>query len=206
MSAAADKASMRREMACLWAGVTPAWIESAGALVREALLERGEIRSARVVGAYLSIAREVPTRALIEALDARGQAVCVPRFDAAAGAYRPAPWRPGGPLGRGPHGALEPRGGGAVAGDDVDVWIVPGVAFDERGGRLGRGGGWFDRLLAASGAARVGIAFEFQIVGAVPADPWDAAVDVIVTERRTRTANSGRTRPREPAHTRERLP
>jgi len=65
--------------------------------------------------------------------------------------------------------------------------IVPGLLFDCRGNRLGRGGGWYDRLLSRIGvnAATAALAYEFQIIDEVPADDWDWPVDYIVTERRT---------------------
>lgn len=68
--------------------------------------------------------------------------------------------------------------------------IVPGVGFDLSGVRLGRGGGFYDRALAAlrrAGSVRaVGVAFECQIVSKLPHDPWDQGVDVVVSERRVR--------------------
>ena len=73
-----------------------------------------------------------------------------------------------------------------IALDRFDVVIVPGVAFDARGGRLGYGGGFYDRLLPAMPRAeRIAGAFELQIVAHVPAARHDVSVDWIVTERRT---------------------
>jgi 5-formyltetrahydrofolate cyclo-ligase len=68
------------------------------------------------------------------------------------------------------------------------VVLVPGVAFDEAGGRLGRGGGFYDRSLAALRATgsvyAVGLAYEAQMAARVPRDAWDEPVDVVATERR----------------------
>ena len=75
----------------------------------------------------------------------------------------------------------------AVAPGAVDWVLVPGVAFDPCGRRLGYGGGFYDRLLPlfAPGTARVAGAFDVQIVPRVPAAPHDLAVHTIVTETRT---------------------
>jgi 5-formyltetrahydrofolate cyclo-ligase len=64
--------------------------------------------------------------------------------------------------------------------------FVPGVAFDMQGNRLGRGRGWYDRLLQQAGerAAIVALAYEFQIVDAVPAGPGDQKVNYVITEKR----------------------
>ncbi len=66
----------------------------------------------------------------------------------------------------------------------VGLALVPGLAFDQGGGRLGRGGGHYDRLLARLRAdcLRVGVCFSGQLVARVPRDPWDQSVDVVATE------------------------
>ena len=68
--------------------------------------------------------------------------------------------------------------------DDVVVF-VPGVAFDVRGVRLGRGGGWYDRALATCPAAtRLGLGYDFQVLEQLPEDPWDVRMHAIVTDTR----------------------
>jgi 5-formyltetrahydrofolate cyclo-ligase len=90
-------------------------------------------------------------------------------------------------LERGPLGAWEPvrRRGHEVAAQDLTVVLVPGMAFAAAGGiRLGRGGGYFDRLLARPEvtARRVGVAFEMQVLEEVPREPHDACVQALATE------------------------
>jgi len=82
----------------------------------------------------------------------------------------------------GPRGVRQPEAIVPVPVGAVDLWIVPGVAFGRDGSRLGRGGGYYDRLLAQARGTVVGIAFDFQIFDRLPVDPWDRAVDRIVTE------------------------
>lgn len=105
-------------------------------------------------------------------------------FRSADGGLRPG-WR----------GLLEPAGERRV--DDrctTAVILVPGVAFDQRGARLGRGGGHYDRALAAlPRAIRVGLAFELQVIEEVPVDPWDQAMHYVVTEARVIVAPAGTT-------------
>jgi 5-formyltetrahydrofolate cyclo-ligase len=69
----------------------------------------------------------------------------------------------------------------------IDLIVTPGLAFDARGSRLGRGGGFYDRFLAEPQlvAARVGIALDEQIVDAVPTDSWDVSMHAVVTDTRT---------------------
>jgi len=74
-----------------------------------------------------------------------------------------------------------------VVGDIVDVVIVPGLAFTERGDRLGQGGGWYDRFLAGVRAdcVTIGVCFDEQVVAAIPVEPHDVPVDRVVTPTRT---------------------
>jgi len=68
--------------------------------------------------------------------------------------------------------------------DELDLIIVPGVAFDRAGGRVGRGGGFYDRLLPQYSALRAGICFDFQYLEAVPAEEHDIRMDWVVTDTR----------------------
>ena len=87
----------------------------------------------------------------------------------------------------GPWGIREPdpRRCPPVRPGDVDLVLVPGVAFDAGGGRLGYGGGYYDRLLGtcAEATTLVAAAFEVQMVERVPMGPGDRRVDLVVTER-----------------------
>lgn len=60
--------------------------------------------------------------------------------------------------------------------------VVPAVAYDRSGNRVGRGKGYYDRLLADSKARKVGVAYDFQVVDEIDADPHDVRVDVVITE------------------------
>lgn len=93
-----------------------------------------------------------------------------------------------GELKPGRYGILEPIGEKAMAKEDQErlVVFVPGLAFDSQGNRLGRGKGWYDRVLKllGDGPTFVALAYELQIVEQVPAKEWDRKVHHIITERR----------------------
>ena len=85
----------------------------------------------------------------------------------------------------GPHGILEPPAGTVIRPQDVRVWLMPGLAFTKDGGRLGYGGGWYDRLLAnvPKRIPKIGVAYAFQLVDALPSEPHDVRLtDVIFVE------------------------
>jgi 5-formyltetrahydrofolate cyclo-ligase len=81
-------------------------------------------------------------------------------------------------------GIPEPDRGTPRTPAEIGLIIVPGAVFDERGNRIGYGGGFYDRLLPSYGGPTVALAFELQIVPAVPVDPHDVPVKKIVTEKR----------------------
>ena len=66
---------------------------------------------------------------------------------------------------------------------DVDLAIVPAMAFDNKGHRLGRGKGFYDRLLANSPVTKIGVAFSTQILKTVPADAFDVGMDIVITDK-----------------------
>lgn len=98
---------------------------------------------------------------------------------------------------KGAFGTREPAGGDVIPFGEASVLLVPGVAFDRSGARLGRGGGFYDRLLgdAALSAQRIAVCFACQLVERVPVEPHDAEVAAIVTEDGwIEVRNSGRGR------------
>ncbi len=94
----------------------------------------------------------------------------------------------------GPHGVPDPDGGDALKGDGAGIAIlVPGVGFDHAGGRLGRGGGHYDRALARfASATRIGLAYDDQLVPELPQDPWDCRMDFVATATQVVAAARGR--------------
>ena len=84
----------------------------------------------------------------------------------------------------GAYGILEPRPDGEEPPlEEIDLIIVPGVAFDRERNRMGRGKGFYDRLLSTLDAPRIGLCYDFQLVEQVPVEPFDKRMDRIITER-----------------------
>jgi len=156
--------------------------------IAAALAQRPDFIRARVVLLTLPYGSEWDTRLLFNEARARAKTVAVPRVNLAqrmleiyavgdlaadvAPGYRGIPE---------PHAARPP-----VALESIDWLLVPGVAFDPSGQRVGYGGGYYDRLLPMLPARvpRIAGAFELQIVDRVPSAPHDLALDAIVTEAR----------------------
>lgn len=162
---------------------------AASVLISEVLLEVPEVASASGVLGYLAIAGEPNVDAVLEGLRARGVCVGVPMVDWERGSMEAGVFSGFEGLSCRRHGVREPVAGTSIVPmGELRVVLVPGVAFDLRGGRLGRGGGFYDRFLArlAPQTIRVGVGFERRVVERLPTEPWDQLVDVLVTEQAVR--------------------
>ena len=156
----------------------------AGAAIYRNLLELERYRTATGVAAYWPMALEVDIRPAIEDALAGGRRVYLPRIvreprDLHFCRYDGDPET----LAAGPFGLSEPCGEPADIGG-IDLVIVPGLAFDLHGRRLGYGTGYYDRFLKRTGAARIGVAFDVLTTDVLPVAEHDVAMDTLVTESR----------------------
>ena len=154
---------MRREMLRRRAGFRPA------ALHAEAVIE------GRCIAGYWPVRGEIDPRPLLLAL---GRPIALPVTGPRGTALTFRLWQPGDALTAGPFGLSEPAGPPA----EPDVLLVPLLAYDARGNRLGYGGGYYDRTIAATGALAIGAAYAGQEVAAVPVGPDDRPLAGVVTE------------------------
>ncbi len=152
------------------------------------LLDSPELASARTIHFYLATAAEVQTEEMIRGALRMKKRVVVPVVEPETNSLVLSEWidlRPS-QLQPGPYGILEPQPQyrKRVDPEEVDLWVIPGVAFDTTGNRLGFGGGYYDRLLSGTRGKKIGVAFEFQIIDRLPVEPTDHPVDLIITESR----------------------
>ncbi|MGW4431661.1 5-formyltetrahydrofolate cyclo-ligase [Streptomyces tendae] len=186
-----DKRTLRRVFLAARNRLTPDDVREAAEALAGRALGLPEVAGAHAVAAYVSVGAEPGTLALLDALRARGVRVLLPALlpdnDLDWGEYTGE-----GSLARVRHGGrmelFEPAGErlGPDAVTRADVVLLPGVAVDGRGLRLGRGGGSYDRVLArlaAAGArpALLVLLYDREVVARVPAEPHDRPVDAVVT-------------------------
>jgi 5-formyltetrahydrofolate cyclo-ligase len=183
------KLATRRQVLAARDALDPALRASASAAIAARVSAFAEYLSARAVLLTLPFRSEWDTLPLVRAALAAGKTVAVPRVDKASRMLElHAIVDPQTDIVASDQGIPEPRlTCPPVSRAAVDFVLVPGVAFDVTGRRLGYGGGFYDRLLPllSPRALRVAGAFEVQLVPCVPAAPHDLAVDAIVTESRT---------------------
>ena len=136
---------------------------------------------------YLSTKNEIPTRYIARAVWEQGREVCIPAWSRSEELYKLYALDPRTRLITGHHGIREPAVRIPVMPWDVDAFILPGLAFDLRGGRLGYGAGHYDHILsqATRTAPKIALCYDWQVLDEpVPQDPHDIPVDWIVTDTR----------------------
>lgn len=177
-----DKKALRREIGAKKRALSAAEIEARSAILADKLYATGQYRQARSLYAYLSFNQEVRTSPIIQRAWADGKRVAVPKvvgdemvfiwidsFDNLA-----------------PQGAFnitEPIENGPVASDETALILMPGLAFDPQGHRVGYGGGFYDRYLAAQPHhPTVALCYDFQLYDHLDVDDFDVPVDVVITD------------------------
>jgi 5-formyltetrahydrofolate cyclo-ligase len=181
-----SKAEIRKRLLSLRNSQSIDEIMARSAEIVTRLVRIEEIRKASTLMVYLSFGSEVLTDDLIRWCWGEGKRVCVPFCRPKSRELTACRIDGFDELETGHYGIREPKEGllRPIEGGDIEVIIVPAVAFDRRGYRIGYGGGYYDRFLPqASQAAKIGVAFACQIIEKIPVDGHDLPVDVIVTER-----------------------
>lgn len=180
----ARKAALRRAIRLARDQLTAAERAVASAAAEERIWRLPALRKVRTVALYAAHRGEVDLTGLIRRCREREVRTAFPRVS--GDQLELVATAAGDPLATGYRGITEPTGPPIDLGE-VDVVVLPGVAFDPNGGRLGQGGGHYDRLLAELpvGALRVGVGFACQLVPSVPRETHDAPLDVVVTDRGT---------------------
>ncbi len=150
-------------------------------LVKEKLFRDKVFKKAKIVLFFISFGGEINTQDMIREARKSGKIVAVPVCKR-SGIMRPSVLLAKAKLIRGLYGICEPAIKRFVNLEELDLVIVPGIAFDKKGNRLGRGKGYYDRFLRKlpEKASSIGLAFDFQILPHIPANSLDKKVDKVI--------------------------
>ncbi len=181
-----DKKTLRKRIRDMLDAMSPDIKADKSRLIVERACELPEFAKAAVVLIYLPTEREVDTVALAKACWQAGKKVLVPKVNIADRhmiALECNSLHAG--LAPGSYGILEPTEGEAHPIEQIDLIIVPGLAFDRAGNRLGQGAGFYDRFLSSPGmrATTAAVAFDEQILDNVPTNDTDWPIDIVVTDK-----------------------
>lgn len=161
----------------------PELVVAASERIQRTIMEQEEFKEAESIGLYLALPYEIQTNQLIETSWYGNKRVCVPAFNEENARYE-LTW-----VGRedetryGRWNIQEPTSTKRAGVTELDLIIVPALAYDHQGARLGHGGGHYDRILGSWLGYKIGVAFDFQIFDSIPTGKHDIPVDRVVTEK-----------------------
>jgi 5-formyltetrahydrofolate cyclo-ligase len=160
------------------------WRERASAAIISRLETLPTFQHAQIIQTYVALRHEVDTHELIRRLLRAGKQVAAPKI-ARPNELQQYFIKDFSELQPGAFGILEPQAHPSrlASPEQFDLVLVPGLAFDRAGHRLGAGKGYYDRFLAQIKAPKIALAFDFQIVARIPVEAHDQQVDLIVTEK-----------------------
>jgi 5-formyltetrahydrofolate cyclo-ligase len=181
-----SKHALRQQVCRGLEGMTAAQRAADSARARALLAQQAIWRQARSILFYAPFPEELDVWPLVQDSLAAGKTVALPRFQAATKEYVACRILDASrDIVSGHFGIREPADHCVEIPREVLEWVlVPGVAFDERGHRLGRGKGYYDRLLAPVRGTTCGVAFNEQLVPEIPVEPHDVMVSCVLTPTR----------------------
>ena len=159
-------------------GLMPAQISRLSRAAQESIIRSKEFRTAGCVGAYFAFGSEVRTDLLISEVKKLGKTVALPRVEGQNISFYQ--YLDSNHLVKGRFGIMEPLPQIRVKG--IDLLVVPGIAFDRRGYRLGYGKGYYDRFLSENPTISIGLAYSIQLVENIPHRSHDRRMDAIAAE------------------------
>lgn len=184
---APDKHAIRRRIRGLRNEISPDWVASHSRTISEYLLQLPEFRKAETICLYLALPGEVSLEYALEACLEKNRHVLVPAYRPESDDYGFKQINPGTPMRSGPWDVPEPDTPHWAEPTGKTAIVVPGVAFDEAGHRIGHGKGYYDRLLAkarqSADCFNIGICFDFQKQKSLPTEPWDIDMDAVISEK-----------------------
>lgn len=197
-----EKRSLRRAMSDRRTQQPLPERQRAARAVADRLLDLPELRDVAArrgcLAGFVAVRSELDPAAALDEARRRGARIAFPRVTDDGTPRLRFHLAGDGDLAPGRFGIPEPSPGlPEVTAGDIDVMLVPGLAFDGAGHRLGTGGGYYDEWLERAGAARpwvVGVAYDFQVVGACPTEPRDQGIDGVVTDARMLRVTEGASR------------
>ena len=180
-----EKQLLRREKLQARRDLAPDYRKSADLSIRARVETLPEYRQAKTVAAYAGDGTEPDLIPLLRKARAEGKTVCFPRWREQDTSYEMAETDAAFTLTEGKWKMPEPPAGAARVPEqmlDRALWLVPGVAFDSKCGRLGRGKGIYDRFLAHSRGTAAGVFYDCQKTAVLPMEPHDRELELVVTE------------------------
>ncbi|MEW8957181.1 5-formyltetrahydrofolate cyclo-ligase [Clostridium sp.] len=180
------KNALRKDMIALRDGVNIENLKEYSHTIFNKIISTEEYRNSEVIFIFVSFGSEVYTHDLINYSLNMGKRICVPKVISKKAGMKAIEIKSLDELTPSNYGILEPeiKEGNIIDEKSIDLVIIPGVAFDRKGGRIGYGGGFYDRFLPLlrKDSEKIAIAYSFQIIEEVPREENDFLVPCIITD------------------------
>ena len=176
------KDQIRKQIAQGRRSLTPDWIAQASLKIVHKIEQLDIFKQAQTIALYKAIAGEVDLEPLFPICWEKHKCTAIPVFDPIERKYSLSEVNHQTRYISAKYGIQEPELHAPLNLFDVDLILVPGVAFSLNGQRLGRGGGYYDRLMEGYKGKTIGVAFNFQITPTIPSESHDIPVNIVITE------------------------
>lgn len=180
-----EREKIRNQIRAARRRLEPVFVKTASSAVQRKALNLAEWHDAKNICCYLAMPVEIQTDIIIKKCRAEQKQLFVPAFLKTLRKYAPALFDPEDDVSLGRFNILEPANPRWIKAQKIDLVLVPGLAFDRRGGRLGHGDGYYDDLLSQESfrsACRIGLAFDFQMYDHLPLRTDDVRMNIVITE------------------------
>ncbi len=178
-----NKDDMRKHYKSIRAGMSGGDRAIKSRIVAQLFLSSDIYQKAKVFMLYMPLSNETDTRDIIKSALADGKKVVLPVTDRKSGIITPVYIDSKTVYVKGSLSISEPESGEVADVEEIDVFVVPGIAFDRKGGRIGFGKGCYDRLLKDAHGIKIGYCYDFQVCDEVCKDTNDVCMDCLLTEK-----------------------
>ena len=178
------KNQIRKEMKKKRRSMELSEVAEKGQKAAELFLNCEIYKSAQTIMLYMPLGNETDTSEIIKKAFCDGKRLVLPVTDEESGKITPYVFEEATELEKGGFSVVEPKHALLAKQSEIDAVIVPGIAFDQRGARVGFGKGCYDMFLSGMETVKIGFCYDFQICVEIPSDAHDVKMDFIVTKNR----------------------
>lgn len=177
-----EKARIRKKILSVRNKLSRSLVENKSNIIFHKIRNLAEINKSNYFLIYSAINNEVDTKPIIDFLKNKNKRVLLPKYlDEKWAIFEFKNWQT---VELGPFGILQPKDNKSFDKNENDVAIIPGLAFDNNGARLGFGKGVYDNLLNNFKGIKIGLAYDFQIIDLIPTEKHDLKMDLIISDKR----------------------
>lgn len=177
-----DKTKLRAKLLAHRLNLSQDEVSKASEKVYGRLFKLDVFDKIKEVAVYLPVRNEIETAKIINELVARGKKVSIPFYSDSKCDYFFGQYKPGDETENGPFKVPQPKNARAIDPEKIGAVLLPAVAFDKLGHRLGYGKGVYDQLLKDADCLKIGLAYDFQVVDKLPREEHDVRVDFVITQ------------------------